>query len=128
MERNNQLPILVVDDDEMIRNLVATVLRRHGFEVDRAVDGLEALERVKENRYAVILLDLMMPRLDGLAFLDRVREEIPRERYPMVLVMSAASDALLRQLDPALVQGIIRKPFDISELAAIVSECAERAR
>jgi CheY-like chemotaxis protein len=122
-----ELPILVVDDDAMIRNLVSTVLKRQGFEVDHASDGLEGLERLTEKRYSVVLLDLMMPRIDGLAFLERLRKDFPKDQHPMILVMTAASDALVRQLDPGLVQGVVRKPFDIAELAAVVRECADRS-
>ncbi|MGA7616150.1 MAG: response regulator [Thermoanaerobaculia bacterium] len=119
-------PVLVVDDDEMIRNLVRTILHRHSFEVETAADGEVALSMVHGREYAVVLLDLMMPRMDGITFLQHVAEEIPTGERPMILVMTAATDGLIRQLEPSLVQGVVRKPFDISELAAVVAECAAR--
>ena len=80
--------ILVVDDDDSIRLMVERVLRRANYEVDAARDGLEAIEKLSRNDYSAILLDLMMPRIDGFGVLDYLEEHRP-ELEPAVIVMSA---------------------------------------
>ena len=111
--------ILVVDDDDAIRALLFTVLRRRGFRVDTARHGAEAVERFGKCRYAVVLLDLMMPRLSGYDVLDQLAAMT--DRRPVVIVLTAGSEP--RSLDPQIVAGTIRKPFDIELLVQTVTAC-----
>ena len=69
--------ILVVDDEEGLREFIAEVLEDEGHEVDRAKDGVEALELVERSAYALMLSDLKMPRMDGLELTRRVRAQQP---------------------------------------------------
>ena len=109
--------VLVVDDDPDIREVVALVLEDEGFSVETAVNGAEALEKVRENPPSGILLDMMMPVMDGAAFLRAWRSETPSSRVPVV-VMSAnqkAADALtLGAAD------FISQPFDVDDLLRLV--------
>jgi CheY-like chemotaxis protein len=119
-----QKRVLVVDDDPMVRDLLVFVLRRHSLSVDQASDGREALSLIKANPYAVIVLDLLMPVLDGFGVLDALAgPEIPSP--PVVLVLTSADRGDIAHLDPQRVHGIMRKPFDPEELASIVVACAE---
>jgi len=119
-----QKRVLVVDDDQVIRDLLVHVLRRHSLIVDEARDGREALELIKENQYAVILLDLLMPVLDGFGVLDVLGGPgLPSP--PVVLVITGADRHHIDHLNPRLVHGIVKKPFDPEELAAVVVACAE---
>src|SRR5205809_191087 len=72
--------ILVVDDDDAIRALLITVLHRRGFKVDVARTGVEAMEQAARCRYAVMLLDLMMPRMSGYEVLDELQKTPRNER------------------------------------------------
>lgn len=119
--------VLVVDDDDAIRALVRTILLRQQLDVDTARDGQEALEKIDNDGYSVVLLDLMMPRLDGMGFL-RLLEDRGDQHHPIIIVMTAATDGLIRQLTPKLVHGVIKKPFDVTELAHVVRECASLER
>jgi CheY-like chemotaxis protein len=112
--------ILIVDDDDPIRALLLTVLRKRGFHVDAAHNGEEAIERTQHCRYSIVLLDLMMPRMSGYEFLDRVKEWPERER-PLVIVLTAGSEP--RDLNAQIVVGTIRKPFDIELLVDTISAC-----
>lgn len=123
-EKVDRGPVLVVDDDDGVRSLVRAVLRRHGHDVDTARDGAEALDKIREEQYSLILLDLMMPKVDGLEVLEKVSEN-HIESDALIVVMTAADDSLISQLDRRLVHGLIRKPFDIEELAEIVTESIE---
>jgi two-component system, OmpR family, alkaline phosphatase synthesis response regulator PhoP len=112
--------ILVVDDDDAIRLLLKTVLRRRGFTVDTARNGFEALERMGTARYALILLDVMMPVMSGYDLLERLRDRAAPGR-PRVLLLSAGND--LRSFDADLVVGSMHKPFDIELLVGTVVGC-----
>lgn len=107
--------VLVVDDDDAIRAMVERVLRREQFEVESARDGFEAIEKLTHNDYGAVLLDLMMPRLDGhgvLQFLE-TEHEAPR---PVVIVMSANVQGANDVARAAPVFRVLPKPFDIGEL------------
>lgn len=123
--KNLGLPrILVADDDLTIRQLVCTLVRRDGYIVDCVVDGQEAIAKLQEHDYAVILLDLMMPRVDGFGVLDYLKAN-PPARKPLVLVITAYADQRFKEVDPTIVSGILRKPFEIAELGSILSLCVE---
>jgi CheY-like chemotaxis protein len=124
MSAEQQKRVLVVDDDAVIRRLLVLTLERHSLTVDQAGDGLEALALIKEHQYGVILLDLIMPLLDGfgvLAALDGPSLASP----PVVLVITGADRRDIAHLDPQRIHGILRKPFDPEELASLVVACAE---
>ena len=106
--------VLVVDDDPAIRGLVADALRDEGFSVDLAAHGREALEAVRARRPATIVLDLMMPIMDGFSFMEACHHEQLCDNVPIV-VISAVHDAL-RRIHEVPVHACIAKPFDLDEL------------
>ena len=114
--------VLVVDDDDSIRMMVERVLRREHFEVESARDGFEAIEKLERNDYATILLDLMMPRVDGhgvLRFLES-NEPQPQQR---VIVMTANLQGASDTAHAKPVFRVLPKPFDIRQLVSHVKEC-----
>jgi CheY-like chemotaxis protein len=119
-ERDDQKRILVVDDDDAIRALLLTILRRRGFKVDSARTGVEAMARCARCHYAVMLLDLMMPHMSGYEVLDEMAK-LPREERPIIIVLTAGSEP--RSLPANLVSGTVRKPFDIGMLVDTVAAC-----
>ena len=116
--------VLVVEDDDAIRALLIAALRREPFEVHAAVNGSEALTLARAAEYAVILLDLMMPIVTGVEFLQAFHETNPNSRT-VVFVMTAFDDVTVRHIAPNLVHGIVRKPFDVPQLVAMVREVAQ---
>jgi DNA-binding response OmpR family regulator len=116
--------ILVVDDDDAIRALLRTVLRRRGFVVDTARNGVEALEQLTMHRYALVVLDLMMPRMSGYELLDQLITQSIMTR-PRVLILTAGLEP--RSFDGALVIGTMHKPFDIELLLDTVAGCLNGA-
>lgn len=110
--------ILVVDDDEFVRNLVRVILKRAGYEADAAADGGEALEKIAGFKYDLIMLDLMMPRVDGLEVIQRLSGH---QTVPPIVVMTAADDSMVERIPRQFVKAVIRKPFDVSELTALVA-------
>ncbi len=109
--------VLVVDDDEPIRNVVADVLSDEGYDVSLAVDGSEALTSCRESCPDLILLDLNMPGVDGRGFLAAYR--LQEGRHAPVVVFSAVSNAH-REARDIVADGFLRKPFLIADLAATV--------
>ena len=115
--------VLVVDDDPAIRGLVRTALRNEGFTVDLAAHGREALEAMRARRPATVVLDLMMPVMDGFSFMEACKKERLCSDVPIV-VISAVQDASLRRMDDVPVHACIAKPFDLDELVRTVGHYA----
>ncbi|CAI6084241.1 response regulator transcription factor [Cohnella sp. JJ-181] len=109
--------ILLVEDDAEINGLVAKYVAKEGFEVDSAYDGDEALTRIRDREYQLVVLDLMLPRVDGQEVLRRIRAKgtIP------VLILSARDGELDKILGLELgADDYMTKPFTIGELVARV--------
>ena len=122
MSQESRRKILVVDDDDSIRIMVERVLRREKFEVDTARDGFEAIEKLSRQQYATVLLDLMMPRVDGhgvLRFLEREQGD----SRPRVIVMTANLQGASETASARPVYRVIPKPFDIMQLLSDVRAC-----
>jgi CheY-like chemotaxis protein len=122
IEQRQPQRVLVADDDQSIRQLVSTIVRREGLDVDSAADGVEAIEHLKQNEYAVVLLDLMMPRLDGFGVIEWMRTNPPLIK-PIIIVITAYADQRFKEVDSELVSGVLRKPFDVAELGNLVRAC-----
>ncbi|MDP9195007.1 MAG: response regulator [Acidobacteriota bacterium] len=117
--------ILIVDDDDPIRALLVTVLRRRGFHSDSARNGVEALQLLAACCYSLVVLDLMMPRMNGYEVLDHIGA-MPLTARPLVLVLTAGLS--MRSFDTSFVVGTIQKPFDIELLVDAVAGCLAAAQ
>ena len=116
--------VLVVDDDEVIRQLIGVNLELEGFEVFTAVDGLDALEKVKEVKPDVVTLDIMMPNLDGWDTAARLREDPDTAHVKVVLLSARAQEADIRRGGRLGVDSYLTKPFDPDELISVVRRLA----
>jgi len=103
--------IAVVEDEVPIRDLLAVILRRAGYRVVTAADGLAALEMIARERPDVALIDVMMPGLDGPEVALRLRADLETAQIPIVLI----SAGLISPLPPGIV-AFVRKPFDVQPL------------
>src|SRR5258708_12754437 len=106
--------VLVVDDDPAIRGLVADALRGEGYAVALAAHGREPLDALRARRPATIVLDLMMPVMDGFSFIEACQREQLCADVPIV-VISAVHDALKR-IEQVNINTCIAKPFDLDHL------------
>src|SRR5260370_28788404 len=113
--------ILVVEDDAAIRGLVTEVLRDDGYEVAEAANGVEALESVGEHRPDLIVLDLMMPIMNGWQFVEEFHRQSVDAEVPIV-VTSASHDLpkTAERLKSLGVRTCLAKPFDVNGLLALV--------
>ena len=114
--------ILVVDDDDAIRTMVGRILQRERYHVESARDGFEAIEKLSGNDYAAIILDLMMPRVDGIQVL-RFLEHQKNAPRPWVIVMTANTSIAVEAEGARPLFRVLSKPFDIRQLIHHVREC-----
>ena len=122
-DQNRGPRVLVADDDHSIRQLVCTIVKREQITVDCVADGAQAIELLKQHEYAVILLDLMMPRVDGFGVIEYLKQHPPAVK-PVVLVITAYADQKFKEVDADIVAGVLRKPFEVADLGNIVRQCA----
>ncbi len=120
--------ILVVDDDDVIRQLISINLELEGFDVVTAVDGEDCLRKVTEVAPDVITLDVMMPRLDGWEVASRLRADEATAGIPLVLLSARAQGTDLRRGERIGVDAYLTKPFDPDELIAVVRRLAYAQR
>lgn len=111
--------VLIADDDPSIRRLLETLARREGIHVDTAADGAEAIDFLGRHEYSLVLLDLMMPRVNGFAVIDWLGHN-PRPHKPTVFVISAYADQMYRSVDTSVVCGVLHKPFDVGEVGSLL--------
>jgi CheY-like chemotaxis protein len=113
--------VLVVDDDPDILDAICDILQGEGYRVSRARHGLEALDKVTEERPALILLDLMMPVMDGMAFAHALRERKLASGVPIIVISADGNPQKAAALGA---RGFLAKPFDIQALLDHVSTAA----
>lgn len=124
MSNPTQFSVLLIDDDEGIRDALGELLRDEGFVVETAANGLEAMQWLAERRPAscVLVLDLMMPVMDGTEFLERKQADPLVSSYPVVIITaSARARHVARTPD---VRACLSKPIEMAALLAALASCA----
>ncbi|MBA3762201.1 MAG: response regulator [Chthoniobacterales bacterium] len=128
---NPPCPVLMVEDDPATRSITRNILEKEGWKVSEAENGREGLECMEQERPSLILLDLMMPEMDGFEFADRVRQH-PEWRFIPIVVMTAKDlTAKERRRLSGSVETILRKAGDsrealLKQVRDLVSNCAAR--
>lgn len=117
--------VLVIDDEVDLVDLVGFQLKARGYNVVVAHDGLEGLEKLKEIKPDLIILDMNMPRMGGLEFYGKIATEHGRSKYP-VLVLTARAN-LEKIFKDIAVDGFMPKPFEIDELIKEVDRITTRS-
>lgn len=118
--------ILIVDDDAELRFNVREILEDNGFEVEEAASGKEAMQRLTDNSFEVVLLDVMMPGLTGTQMLPQLRETAPWTKIIMITAFASVESAV-----ESIKQGAddyISKPFRIEELLTAVRKSVEEIK
>ncbi|MDQ3292994.1 MAG: response regulator transcription factor [Actinomycetota bacterium] len=120
-----QARVLVVDDDQLVRRLVARVMREEGYDVVEAVDVLSAMDRLAESAVELVLLDITLPGLSGLELLTHIRKS---SDVPIILLTGLGDEGdRIRGLKVGADDYIV-KPFSVGELAARVESMLRRSR
>lgn len=120
--------LLVIEDDGDIRDLVRFNLEKEGFEVDTAADGELGLEMARRRIYDALLLDLMLPGLDGYEICRRLRDDSRTSELPILMVTSRGEESDVVQGLGLGADDYICKPFSVRELIARVKSTLRRAR
>jgi DNA-binding response OmpR family regulator len=124
--QHQQPVVLVVEDDPVQSDLLREILEFDGYRVERVADGDAALDRIEAGHIDLVLLDVGLPRLDGVAVCQTIR--IPeRARRPPIILLSALTDEVLIDASGAAgADEYISKPFDINELLTVVARHCTR--
>ena len=120
--------MLVVDDQESLRSLIRMNLELEGIEVVEAVDGHEGIEAVQRRRPDLVTLDLVMPRMDGLAAAAALRADPETADLPIVMVTTSTMPAHLSRARSIGVDAYLTKPFDPDDLVRTVLGLLSRGR
>jgi DNA-binding response OmpR family regulator len=116
--------ILLVDDEQSIQTLLSYPLRKEGYDVVQATDGRDALARFAEQRFDLVVLDLMLPRVDGLEVCRRLR----RESSVPIIMLTAKSDEIDKVVGLELgADDYITKPFSLREFSSRIKAALRRA-
>jgi two-component system, NtrC family, response regulator AtoC len=120
----NEHRLLIVDDEENMRHMLATLLSRFGYRIEAAADGMQALEKVRGESYDFILCDLKMPRMDGMGFLEAARDHLSETTVIMMSAYGSIDTAI-----EAMKRGAydyISKPFKTDEVYLALKKAEER--
>jgi two-component system, NtrC family, response regulator AtoC len=118
--------ILIAEDDELTRELLANVLQRESYEVEAVADGREALDRLKAGRFDLVVTDIQMARASGLEILEAVLRDTPET--PVVLVTAYADPGAAMDAITKGAADYLAKPVDITALRTTVARALERSR
>ncbi len=118
--------ILVVDDEPTIVRLMEFILARQGHEMIVAVNGEEALQKIKTHQPDLVLLDIMMPRIDGYEVAQRLRADPQTAELPIIMLSAKAQDEDIRRGVEVGVDEYITKPFTPDHLVQVVSQHLSR--
>jgi len=118
--------ILIVDDDENIRKVLAMILEDEGYVVDQAETAKQAVEKTKKNFYNMALIDIRLPDMEGIELLTKMRDTVPRMRKIIITgypTLQNAIEAVNRGAD-----AYILKPFDVNKVLATIKEQLRKQR
>ncbi|WP_411883511.1 Hpt domain-containing protein [Polaromonas sp. YR568] len=116
-----QIPlILVVDDSITVRRVTQRLLQREGYRVSMAADGLQALERLQEERPAVVLSDIEMPRMDGFDLARNIRADVRLNNLPIIMITSRIAEKHREHAKELGVDHYLGKPYSEEELMSLV--------
>ncbi len=124
MSENSEICILVVDDEEINRDNIAHVLRKEGYTVETAADGEQALDKIRANRFDLIITDLKMGNLDGVQVMETAKELLPDAEVIIITGYATVNSAV-----DAMAKGAfyyLPKPIKLNELKALVKKALEK--
>lgn len=114
--------VLIVDDEHITVEMISTALSLQGHQPVTAYSGQQALEKVAEDAPDFVLLDLMMPGLDGFQTLERLREMPQGAQIPVVIVTATEDEELEQRVQAAGGNGVLRKPINMEMILTAIAE------
>lgn len=116
--------ILLVDDNRQVREGLARVLRRSGYSVDTAENGLEALADIEERKFRAIICDIMMPVMDGISLYEALQSRHPGAAQRVMFVSAWFDDPQVRTFLEKTGRPVLQKPFEIQDFLHTVGKVA----
>ncbi len=118
---NEKKKILVVEDEKTLRFLIVQTLKGEGFDVEEAIDGEEGLKKIKDNKPDLILLDLLLPGINGFDFLSRIKKDSNTESIPVIIFSNLGQEEeIQRGIKLGAVDYLIKAHFTLNEVVVIV--------
>ena len=114
--------IMTVDDSNSMRELVGITLQSAGYEVVKAVDGVDALEKAEKSSFDMVLTDLNMPNMDGIELIQKLREHSKYRFKPILMLTTESQESKKKEGKAAGATGWIVKPFKPNQLVAVVKK------
>lgn len=114
--------IMTVDDSNSVRQMVALTLRQQGFDIVEAVDGLDALQKIKNQPVDMLITDLNMPNCDGISLIEQVRAMASFKFLPILFLTTESSDEKKQKAKACGATGWIVKPFKPEQLVQVVKK------
>ena len=122
MDKSEKPLVLLVDDNEPTCTLMTALLQKD-FAVETATDGMEAIEKLRTNSYGAIILDLLMPHLNGYGVLEFLRNNNPQRLRRVLVVTAALSSSDMKRVGDYEVCALIAKPFEVETFLNAVRQC-----
>src|SRR5262249_16436869 len=113
--------ILLIDDDAKILNLEKAILSQGGFDVDTALDGAEGIEKLKAGKYDVIVLDVIMPSMDGYEVGGKIKQMESHRAIPIVMVTAKTEHDAMKQGFHSGAVVFMNKPFTAAKLLSVIN-------
>ena len=92
IKQEKNISILIVEDDKFLRDLLSRKLKNSGYEVEEAVDGKEALKKSKEKKFEIILLDLVLPGINGFEILEEIKKDSETSNIPVIILSNLGQE------------------------------------
>jgi DNA-binding response OmpR family regulator len=113
--------ILIIEDEGTLSFLLSKALKSSGFEVEKAINGEEGIEKIKTIKPDLILLDLLLPGMDGFDFLAKLKQDIEHESIPVVVISNLSTeDAIKRAIELGAAKYLIKANVDLNEIVSVV--------
>lgn len=126
--RRGPEPILVADNDMDLVNFISRALTKHGYEIVQAASGQEALKLIRSLHPSLVLIDVLMPDMDGTEICKTMRADASLTAIPVILISALESEHLLRVSDESGATDFLKKPLDMSELIDMVGYYLQQTR
>lgn len=117
-----EMSILIIDDDESVIRSLGTYLRKAGYKVLAAMDGVQAMMTAQKEQPDLIIMDIMMPGGDGLTVLDRLRVSTKTMTTPVIIISAYGEEDIAIKAEQHGASKFFRKPYDIHELLKTVED------
>lgn len=113
--------IFIVEDEQSLRDILTMRLKEAGFEIEVAVDGAEALEKLKTIKPDIVLLDIILPKIDGFTILGKIKEDLTTRDIPVIMLSNLGQDAdIKRALDLGAADYFIKAQHSLLEIVDLV--------